>query len=172
MRLNNDILQRSVPMCCVFASCGCAGPMGGRMAGNEGGVPGLSVCVFGMGQGLLCGQPVIVRYLVNKASCWGARCLRSRTCARSTTDALPRLPCGRAWQTVRAAVGNRPACGDCSVIAGCLCCPAPGPVRGLRISAARASGPTRHGRAQRKRSFDAMGCRLCGWSGVARCWCC
>ena len=55
MRLNNDILQRSALMCCVFASCGCAGPMGGRMAGNEGGMPGFSSDAFGMGHELLLG---------------------------------------------------------------------------------------------------------------------
>ena len=56
MRLNNDILQRSVSMCCVFASCGCAGPMGGRMAGNEGRVPGFFGGVFGMRHELLLGS--------------------------------------------------------------------------------------------------------------------
>jgi len=30
--------------------------MGGRMAGNEGGVPGFFVCVFGMGRGLFRGR--------------------------------------------------------------------------------------------------------------------
>ena len=55
LRLNNDILQRSALMCCVFASCGCAGPMGGRMAGNEGGMPGFSGDAFGMGHELLLG---------------------------------------------------------------------------------------------------------------------
>ena len=56
MRLNNDILQRSASMCCVFASFGCAGPMGGRMAGNEGRVPGFFGDAFGMGYELLLGS--------------------------------------------------------------------------------------------------------------------
>ena len=54
MRLNNDILQRSASMCCVFASFGCAGPMGGWMVRNERGA-GFSGRVFGMRHELVLG---------------------------------------------------------------------------------------------------------------------